>query len=68
MHGNKLSVLRNNYQHGLLTQRERTNKIIEEWKRVKDEVSQAMLNCLEQKDQGFTGLYLMFTSKARGSS
>jgi DNA-directed RNA polymerase subunit beta' len=55
------------YQHGLLTQRERTNKIIEEWKRVTDEVSLAMLSSLEQKDQGFTGLYLMYTSKARGS-
>ncbi|HOV32498.1 MAG TPA: DNA-directed RNA polymerase subunit beta' [Candidatus Hydrogenedens sp.] len=55
------------YQHGLLTQRERTNKIIEEWKRVTDEVSLAMLNSLEQKEQGFTGLYLMYTSKARGS-
>lgn len=55
------------YQHGLLTQRERTNKIIEEWKRATDEVSAAMLSCLEQKEQGFTGLYLMYTSKARGS-
>ncbi|HOK09504.1 MAG TPA: DNA-directed RNA polymerase subunit beta' [Candidatus Hydrogenedens sp.] len=55
------------YQHGLLTQRERTNKIIEEWKRATDEVSASMLNYLEQKEQGFTGLYLMYTSKARGS-
>jgi len=55
------------YISGLLTQRERSNKIVEIWKLVSDEVAEKMFNALEKKEDGFTGLYLMYVSKARGS-
>ncbi|MCX8065189.1 MAG: DNA-directed RNA polymerase subunit beta' [Candidatus Hydrogenedentes bacterium] len=55
------------YLSGLLTQKERSNKIVEIWKRVSDEVADNMFKELEKKEDGFTGLYLMYLSKARGS-
>jgi DNA-directed RNA polymerase subunit beta' len=55
------------YQNGLITQGERYNKIIDEWTRTSEAVSEAMLKKMEQNEQGFSGIYLMFRSKARGS-
>ena len=55
------------YQNGLITEGERYNKIIDEWTTTTEAVSAAMLRRMEENDQGFSGIYLMYQSKARGS-
>ncbi|MCP4642154.1 MAG: DNA-directed RNA polymerase subunit beta', partial [bacterium] len=55
------------YQNGLITEGERHNKIIDQWTTTSEAVSDAMLKELADLDQGFSGIYLMFTSKARGT-
>ncbi len=55
------------FQNGLLTTGERYNKIIDEWTTTAEEVAAAMLKGMEENEQGFTGIHLMFESKARGS-
>ena len=55
------------YQNGLITEGERYNKIIDEWTTTTENVSSAMLKGMEENDQGFSGVNLMFKSKARGS-
>ncbi|MCL4215909.1 MAG: DNA-directed RNA polymerase subunit beta', partial [Candidatus Hydrogenedentes bacterium] len=55
------------YQNGLITEGERYNKVIDEWTRATDSVSAAMLKSISENDQGFTGIYLMMDSGARGS-
>ncbi|MBI2433104.1 MAG: DNA-directed RNA polymerase subunit beta' [Candidatus Hydrogenedentes bacterium] len=55
------------YQNGLITEGERYNKIIDEWTTTTEAVSAAMLKHMEDNAQGFSGIYLMYRSKARGS-
>jgi len=55
------------YQNGLITEGERYNKIIDEWTTTTELVSAAMLKQMEDYNQGFSGIYLMYQSKARGS-
>jgi DNA-directed RNA polymerase subunit beta' len=55
------------YQNGLITEGERYNKIIDEWTTTTEEVAAVMLKRMEEHEQGFTGIYLMYASKARGS-
>jgi len=55
------------YQNGLITEGERYNKIIDEWTRTTEEVSTVMLKRMEENEQGFTGIHIMYKSKARGS-
>ena len=55
------------YQNGLITEGERYNKIIDEWTTTTEAVSTAMLRHMEGYAEGFSGIYLMYQSKARGS-
>ncbi len=55
------------YQNGLITEGERYNKIIDEWTATTEAVSSAMLKCMEDNADGFSGINLMYQSKARGS-
>ncbi len=55
------------YQNGLITEGERYNKIIDEWTTTTEEVSTVMLKQMEENEQGFSGIHLMYRSKARGS-
>jgi len=55
------------YQNGLITEGERYNKVIDQWTTTTDAVSAAMLKHMAENDQGFTGIYLMLTSGARGT-
>jgi DNA-directed RNA polymerase subunit beta' len=55
------------YQNGLITEGERYNMIIDVWTNTTETVSAAMLKEMEERDQGFSGIYLMYKSKARGS-
>ncbi len=55
------------YQNGLITQGERYNKVIDQWTATTEDVSASMLKALAERNQGFTGVYLMMDSGARGS-
>ena len=55
------------YQNGLITAGERYNMIIDQWTSTTEEVASAMLEQMALNDQGFTGIYLMFSSQARGT-
>jgi DNA-directed RNA polymerase subunit beta' len=55
------------YRSGLITEGERRHKIIDEWTNTGDQVTEAMVKTMRDNHQGFTGIYLMYESKARGS-
>ncbi len=55
------------YQNGLITEGERYNKVIDQWTTTTEAVSTAMLKRMSENEQGFTGIYLMLTSGARGT-
>ena len=55
------------YQNGLITEGERYNKIIDQWTTTTEQVSAEMLQQMEENEQGFSGIHLMYKSKARGS-
>ncbi len=55
------------YQNGLITEGERYNMVIDEWTRTTEAVTAEMLKTMAAKDQGFTGIYLMMDSGARGT-
>jgi len=55
------------YQNGLITAGERYNKIIDQWTTTTEQVASAMLDEMGKNDQGFSGIYLMFSSQARGT-
>ncbi|QRN81548.1 MAG: DNA-directed RNA polymerase subunit beta' [Nocardiopsis sp. BM-2018] len=60
-------VVDDQYQNGLISEGERYNKIIDIWTATSEQVATAMLNGIEAREDGFTGIYLMYRSKARGS-
>jgi len=55
------------YQNGLITEGERYNKVIDQWTTANEAVTAAMLETMERADDGFTGIYLMLRSGARGN-
>ncbi len=55
------------YQNGLITEGERYNMIIDQWTGTTEQVAAAMLEEMSKNDQGFSGIYLMFSSQARGT-
>ncbi|MBP8130877.1 MAG: DNA-directed RNA polymerase subunit beta' [Candidatus Hydrogenedentes bacterium] len=55
------------YQNGLITEGERYNKIIDLWTAASESVAAAMLKSMSEHEQGFSGIHLMYQSKARGS-
>ncbi len=55
------------YQNGLITEGERYNMIIDQWTSTTEQVAAAMLESMTSNEQGFSGIYLMFSSQARGS-
>ena len=55
------------WQDGLITDGERYNKIIDHWTTTTELVSAAMMEEMAKNDDGFSGIYLMLTSGARGT-
>ncbi len=55
------------YQNGLITEGERYNKVIDLWTSTTEAVTATMLKAMAEKDQGFSGIYLMMDSGARGT-
>jgi DNA-directed RNA polymerase subunit beta' len=56
------------YRDGVITNRERYNKVIDKWTQVTNEVKDRMFENLSQDDQGFNPVYMMNASGARGSA
>jgi DNA-directed RNA polymerase subunit beta' len=59
--------LNEQYQNGLITDGERYNKVIDAWTQISERVTAGMLEAMAKNDQGFTGIYLMLNSGARGN-
>ena len=56
------------YHNGLITQRERDNKVIDSWLRCADKVATAMMEDIAQESEGgVNSIYMMSHSGARGS-
>ncbi|MCP4574550.1 MAG: DNA-directed RNA polymerase subunit beta' [bacterium] len=56
------------HRAGVITNRERYNKVIDKWTQVTNDVKEAMFNRLSEDDQGFNPVYMMNASGARGSA
>ncbi|MDO9172678.1 MAG: DNA-directed RNA polymerase subunit beta', partial [bacterium] len=56
------------HRKGVITNRERYNKVIDLWTQVSDEVRDRMFDNLKNDDQGFNSVYMMNASGARGSA
>lgn len=59
--------IKNNYLMGLITDNERYNQVIDTWTRVNSQLTETLMNQLENDDQGFNSIYMMMHSGARGS-
>ena len=56
------------HRDGVITNRERYNKVIDKWTQVTNEVRDRMFEHLSTDDQGFNPVYMMNASGARGSA
>ncbi len=56
------------HRKGIITNRERYNKVIDKWTQVTNEVKEVMFARLSADDQGFNPVYMMNASGARGSA
>ncbi len=63
----EVSAVVNNYQMGLITENERYNQVVDIWTRVNSQLTETLMQQLEQNDQGFNSIYMMMHSGARGS-
>ena len=55
-------------QKGLITDGERHNKVVDTWAAVTDEVADEMFKGLQENRKGFSPIYIMADSGARGSA
>jgi DNA-directed RNA polymerase subunit beta' len=56
------------HRKGIITNRERYNKVIDKWTQVTNEVRDRMFDHLSTYDDGFNSVYMMNASGARGSA
>ena len=56
-----------NYLMGLITDNERYNQVIDIWTRINSQITETLMNQLENDQQGFNPIYMMMHSGARGS-
>ncbi len=56
------------HRKGIITNRERYNKVIDKWTQVTNEVRDRMFDHLAEDDQGFNPVFMMNASGARGSA
>ena len=62
-----IDVTWNNYLIGLITDNERYNQVIDIWTRINTEITDLLMNELENDQDGFNSIYMMMHSGARGS-
>lgn len=63
-----LEEIQDQYTKGLITDGERHNKVVDTWAAVTDEVANEMFNGLRENRRGFSPIYMMADSGARGSA
>ncbi|MBR4823155.1 MAG: DNA-directed RNA polymerase subunit beta', partial [Spirochaetaceae bacterium] len=63
----KVAEIEKQYKHGVITQDERYNKVVEVWQKTNDNLTDIMYEKLEKDKEGFNTIYMMATSGARGS-
>ena len=63
----KLESLQSQYMDGIITNDERSQKVIDLWSSVSDKISDAMMDNLRKDQDGFNPVYIMADSGARGS-
>ena len=63
----KIQEIKNNYNMGFITNNERYNQVIDVWGRTNVELTEVLMNQLEEDRQGFNSVYMMYHSGARGS-
>ncbi len=61
------SVIRAQYQEGVITFDERYNKIVDIWTKTNDQLTNVMMETLKKDQDGFNPMYMMADSGARGS-
>ncbi len=57
----------NNYNMGFITNNERYNQIIDIWTHTNTKLTNKLMSNLQNDNQGFNSIYMMFDSGARGS-
>ncbi|MGH7503236.1 MAG: DNA-directed RNA polymerase subunit beta' [Longimicrobiales bacterium] len=55
------------YQHGVISNGERYNKVIDTWTHANNDVADAMVRGLERANDGFNPVFMMMNSGARGN-
>jgi len=63
----EVDEIQEQYEHGIITDGERYNKIIDIWTRATSDVAGTMFGRLKNSQSGFNPLYMMSDSGARGS-
>jgi DNA-directed RNA polymerase subunit beta' len=63
-----LEEIQDQYTKGLITDGERHNKVVDTWAAVTDEVANEMFGSLRENRGGFSPIYMMADSGARGSA
>ena len=64
---NQVEEIAQQYAFGLITEKERYNKVIATWSEVNDKVKSSLLKTMTEDNQGFNAVFMMLDSGARGS-
>ena len=65
---NEIENITADYEMGLITDKERHQKVIETWTKVNNDLSKLLINTMKEADEGFNAVYMMLDSGARGSA
>ncbi len=63
----KVDVIRDNYNMGMLTNKERYNQVIDIWGSTNNQLTELSMKRLREDQQGFNSVFMMLDSGARGS-
>ena len=63
----KIEEILAEYNLGLITDKERYNKVVDEWTHVNQDLTDILMKTIAEDDQGFNSVYMMLHSGARGS-
>ncbi|MFP3037360.1 MAG: DNA-directed RNA polymerase subunit beta' [Candidatus Karelsulcia muelleri] len=63
----KLEIIKNHYNMGLITNNERYNQIIDIWTNTNKKLTEKVINYMKTSKQGFNSVYMMLDSGARSS-
>ncbi|EHO68750.1 hypothetical protein HMPREF9140_01532 [Prevotella micans F0438] len=64
----EVDQVRQNYEMGFITDKERYNQVIDAWTHVNNNLKQNVMKHMTEADQGFNAVYMMLDSGARGSA